>query len=274
MVLYRGMSRAALDAAYNNRAAVPRYEAIVAQRRQRSAEVRRNTAGRLDLRYGERARQRLDFFPASNANAPVFAYIHGGYWQSTEKESSTYLIEGPLAHGVAVALIEYTIAPEAGMDEIVAEIRSAIDWLAMHARELGGDPACLYVGGHSAGGHLAAMTLDKEIAGVLCISGLFELEPIRLGSLNDNIDMSEASAERNSPLLHVPTQAPPLIVAVGALELPELVRQSADYVAMLQKHGLPARYLPIDGRDHFTVLDELASPDGVLCAALLDLVAA
>lgn len=272
MQVFRGMNRAALDAAYNNRAAVPGFDAIAEKRKQRSAHVRRTRLGRFDLPYGEGARERLDFFPAYRPDAPILAFIHGGYWQAGDKESSSFLVEGPLAHGIAVALIEYTIAPEAEMDRIVGEIRRAVDWLAAHAASLGGNARRLYVCGHSAGGHLTAMMLDKPaVAGAIAISGLFDLEPIRLSYLNDKLGLTAACARRNSPQFHLPAEAPTLVVAVGAAELPELVRQSADYSAALRARGLPIRYLPLPGHDHFTILDELANPEGALCAAMLDL---
>ena len=264
------MDRPTLDAAYNNRAAVPRYGAIAEERRRRSDQLRNTLPMQADLRYGDAPRQRLDFFPAA-AGAPVFVFIHGGYWQTNDKEPSTFLVEGPLARGFSVALVEYTLAPQAQLDAIVAEISSALDWLAANASALGAGPR-LYVGGHSAGGHLAAMMLGhRSVAGVLAISGLFDLEPIRLCYLNEKLRLSEDSARRNSPYRHIPKTAPALAISVGAAELSELVRQSAEYAQALQAAGLAARYLPLADHDHFTVLDELARPGGALCEALCEL---
>jgi len=181
MAIYRGMDRAALDAAYNNRNAVAAYPAIAAERVQRSERVRASRKFHADLKYGASGRERLDFFPAARSGAPVFAFIHGGYWQTNDKEASSFLVEGPLAHGFAVALIEYMLAPEADIERIVGEVGRAVDWLAAHAGELGADPSRLFVSGHSAGGHLTAMMLGKRsVAGALAISGLYDLEPIRL----------------------------------------------------------------------------------------------
>ena len=272
MALYRGMDRAALDAAYNNRAAVRDYPAISAQRQKRSAEVRAVRPFRADLAYGPGARERLDFFPAVAAGAPMLAFIHGGYWQSNDKDASSFLVEGPLARGFAVALIEYTLAPDASIDQIVAEVRRATDWLAAHAAELGTSRERLYISGHSAGGHLSATLLDHPaVAGVLAISGLYDLEPIRLCYLNDKLRLAPESASRHSPLLHIPQRVAPCVVAVGAAELPELVRQSSQYAAALAERRLPAHYLPLADHDHFSVLEELANPEGALCAALGEL---
>ena len=272
MTLYRGMDRSALDAAYNNRAAVLTFPATSAQRAAISNEVRARRRLHADLRYGAGARERLDFFPADKPNAPVFVFIHGGYWQASDKESHSFLAEGPLARGFAVALIEYTLAPEATMDQIVGEIDRAMAWLHAHVAELGGDPQRLFVSGHSAGGHLTAMMLGRHpIAGALPISGLFDLEPIGLCYLNDLLRLDAAMAARNSPQLHLPTQCPPIVVTVGAAELPELYRQSEEYAAALNAMDAPVQWLPLEGHEHFSILSEIERPDGLLCEALVRL---
>ncbi len=272
-MLYRGMDRAQLDAAYNNTAAVPERDAIVADWVARSARVRRERQGHLDLRYGDSPRERLDLFLAADPKAPTLAFIHGGYWQTNDKEGTTFLAEGVLPHGINFALIEYTLAPAARLDRIVAEVRRAVQWLSEHLGEYGADPARLYVSGHSAGGHLTASTMTlPAVKGGLAISGLYDLEPIRLNYLNEKLGLDEAEAERNSPLLHLPPMAGPLVAAYGTAELPELCRQSIDYAQAWVESGLPGHLLPIDGADHFTILEALADPRGALTEALLDLV--
>jgi acetyl esterase/lipase len=270
------MDRAALDAAYNNTAAVglPARDRYVAGWTARSLALRASRSGRLDLKYGDGARQRVDVFPCGRAAAPTLVYIHGGYWQTNDKEPYAFLGEALLPAGFNLALVEYTLAPAARMDAIVAEVRASVAWVIDHAKEHGGDPARVFVSGHSAGGHLTAMAMtDTRVAGGLAISGLYDLEPIRLNYLNDKLRLDEAEARRNSPLLHLPAHSSPLVVTVGLGELPELIRQSKEYAEAWQKKGLPGRYLPVDKHDHFSILEELARPDGKLFAALQGLAA-
>jgi arylformamidase len=115
-----------------------------------------------------------------------------------------------------------------------------------------------------------AMT-DARVAGGVAISGLYDLEPIRLCYLNEKLGRVVAEAERNSPMLHFPATAGPLVVTVGLGELPELVRQSEEYAATWTSHGLPGRYLPVPEHDHFSILEELARPEGVILGALREL---
>src|SRR5262245_12955792 len=187
-MLYRGMDRAQLDAAYNNGAAVKNVDAIRADWDARSAAVRKNARGHLDLRYGDAARQRLDLFLADRPHAPTLLFIHGGYWQANDKERFSFVAAGPLARGINVAVVEYTLAPEARMDAIVGEIRRSVAWLSEHLRDHGADPARILVSGHSAGGHLTAAMMNlPAVKGGLAISGLYDLEPIRLNYLNDKL---------------------------------------------------------------------------------------
>ena len=260
--MYRGMDRAALDAAYNNAAAVKDSAQIVAQWEERSARLRAAHPEGMDLRYGPDERNRIDFF-AARRDAPVLAFIHGGYWQNRSKEVFSFVAEGPLAWGINVALIGYTLAPQKRLDGIVAEIQAALDWLYKNIPVLGGDKNRLLVSGWSAGGHLTAMSMDHPaVTGGLAISGIYDLEPMRLCYVNDKLGLDEAEAKRNSP---GPT-GKRLYVVYGADELPELCRQSEEYAKL---NSGKAAALP--RRNHFTVLEDLASPHGGLTALVRQL---
>lgn len=262
--VYRNFSQGELDAAYNNRAAEPGLDAIKDDWERRSKALYASMKVERDLAYGSGARQRLDFFHASSKGRPTIAWIHGGYWQTNEKEPNAFVAEGLLAHDLNVALIEYTLAPAATISAIVAEIRDAIAWLVARLQPELGASRRLVVAGHSAGGHLTAMSVGLPgVSGGLPISGLFDLEPIRLSYLNNAVKMDLTEAGANSPI-SLPLPAIPMSVAVGGAELPELVRQSEDYAAALTAAGRRVRTLIVPKATHFTILEEVAKPSGTL----------
>ncbi|MGE5147396.1 MAG: alpha/beta hydrolase [Candidatus Eiseniibacteriota bacterium] len=288
MALFRDYDQAALDAQYNNRAAVADSPRYMERWPAASRKARERLGGTIDLVYGPHPRHRIDFFPAKGgAKAPVLTFIHGGYWQSQDKSGHSFVAEPFVAAGVAVAMIGYPIAPEVGMDAIVASIRSALVWLGRHAGEHGGDPARLHLTGHSAGGHLTAYMMAEDFSaepdlpqpllkGGLALSGLYELEPIRLTYLNQALGMDAAVARRNSPA-NRPLGRAPLILAVGAAETDEFLRQQRDYAATCRAGGWPVEAIEVPGRNHFSVLEAMADPDApagarppVLSRALLD----
>jgi arylformamidase len=273
-MLYRGMDRTALDAAYNNSAAIPDAPRFRADWAARSAAFYECHPETLDIAYGTAPRTKLDLFLCGTAGAPTLGFIHGGYWQMNAKENFPFIAEGPLSRGINVAMIGYSLAPEAGMDQIVGEIGSAVDWLAGNLAAPGGDPALLYLSGWSAGGHLTAMAMaDPRVRGGLAISGIFDLEPIRRNYLNDKLGLDAVTARRNSPLYNLPDRAGRLVITVGAAELPELQRQSRDYFAAWTEHGLIADFVAMPGDNHFSVIEGLARPDGRLVQALCQLIA-
>lgn len=270
--IYRGMDRATLDAAYDNAAAVPDTPAYRARWDETSKALRAKPSSRLDLRFGERPRATLDYFPAK-AGAPLFVFIHGGYWQRNEKERFAFTALGPNAHGINVAVPGYTLAPQATLTEIVGEIRQALSFLAEHAAELGFDPKRMVVGGWSAGGHLTAAVADHPaFAAGIPISGIFDLEPIRLGVLNDALKLTEDEVAWLSPLGNLPSRSPPLHLLVGGNEQPELRRQAQEYTAAAQARGLPVSLTVLPGHHHFSILDELESPDGALTKAVVQMI--
>jgi arylformamidase len=259
---WRAMSRHDRDLGLNNTVAVEGSAEMVAGWEQRSAEIRARYPDHIDLRYGPRERNRIDFLKA-RAKAPTLLFIHGGYWQSRAKEVFTIMAEGPMAHGINVALIGYTLAPDATLDEIVAEIHGGIDYLTGQLPALGGDGSGIVVSGWSAGGHLTAMALSHPVvAAGLGISGIYDLEPIRHSYLNEKLRLDEPMSRRNSPMMQPGGAAKPLSLVVGAAELPLLRNQTADFAGHRAKYGLPVTYEEIPGANHFTIMNEMISPGG------------
>ena len=153
-MLYRGLGKEALDAAYNNTNAVgiEQRNAYISDWETRSEIVNNIWRPRCNIPYGSRPRQRLDVFSCGTAEAPTLLYIHGGYWQMGDKESYGFIGDSALASGYNFVLVEYTLAPEVRMDEIVSEIHEAIDWVIVNIDENGRDPRRVLISGHSSGG--------------------------------------------------------------------------------------------------------------------------
>jgi len=259
---WRAMSQEARDLGLNNGVAVPGSADMAAGWEQRSADVRKRFPDHLDLRYGPHERNRIDFLKAGE-QAPTLLFIHGGYWQARAKEVFTIFAEGPMAHDINVALIGYTLAPEATLDEIVGEIHAGIDFLVGQLPALGAAPGGIVVSGWSAGGHLTSMALSHpKVKAGLAISGIFDLEPIRHSYLNEKLRADEATVRRNSPMMQEGGPLKPLSLVVGSAELPLLRKQTADFAGHRARHGLPVTYEEIPDTNHFTIMYEMMSPRG------------
>jgi arylformamidase len=227
----------------------------------------------LDRRYGSHERETIDFFPSSRAGAPLFVWVHGGYWRRMSKREFAF-VAGPLVEaGAAVAAVNYPLAPGAGLDAIVASVRAAYAFALEHADELGAAPGPAFVGGHSVGAQLAGMVAAAfDVRGMLGLSGLYDLEPLRHTKINDAIAMDSETARRNGPLHHRPVgRALPLLVAAGEREQAAFHAQQRAYADAWGAWGGRVRELPAPGLDHFSIVLELASGDAPLTRALLEM---
>ncbi len=288
MNIWRGYDRAGLDAQYNVRAAIPTHQEYFDRWKAKGAAARAAHQPRLDVAYGDSRLETLNIFPSRFQGAPIVVHVHGGYWQSQDKADSDQLVSGFHDAGMAFVNINYTLAPEAGMDRIVAEVRAALAWVWRHADGIGGDADRIYVCGNSAGGHLAATLGVTDwtqvgadlppdlVKGAGAVSGLYELEPIRLTFLNDKIGMDAAVAHRNSPLNMVLDGASiaPLVLAAGGIEPPEFHAQQDVFAAALAARGHRPVIVPLPGHNHFDAIDAWGRPDHPLTRALHDLIAA
>ncbi len=267
-MLYRGMDRAALDAAYNNTRAVPDFQQIFGDFQARSGRFYQTTRCCRDIQYGDGPRERFDLARGRSAAAPTVIYIHGGYWQTLKKEDFAFVGQGPIELGYNVVLAEYTLAPQASMTQMVREIGRLLDLLASNRDELkiGHGPLCLV--GHSAGGHLGRVHRSHPLlAHTIGISALVDLEPISLSWLNKKLSLTQNEIDEHSPLRHIGAGVPTTIT-VGGVELPELIRHASEYAAAAAKSGEEVDYVAIANRNHFTILEELASASGAIAKML------
>jgi arylformamidase len=268
---------------YNARAAIPEHPQIFARWAAQAAATRRLRACLIDLPYGDTGAEKLDLFPARGDAAPLLVFIHGGYWRSLDKSDFSWIAPPFVAEGVAVALLNYGLAPRTPIEEIVRQVLRALAWLYQRADRYGIDPARVYVSGHSAGAHLTAMTMAALwpalapdlpadlVKGGLAISGLYDLEPLcHAPFVNGDLQLTPERAARLSPVRMPAATTAPLYTAVGALESNEFRRQNG----LIARHWRSnfVRDIPLPGCNHLTVCDELGTPGSALLDAALELV--
>ncbi len=283
-MVYLDYDQAGLDAQYNNRARFPDFAQQFSAWDGWSAQTRTAiTRAALDVPFGPSPSERLDVFPADEMNAPVYVFIHGGYWYSLDKSEHSFVADGMKPHGCMTVVMNYGLAPQYDMDEIVRQNRAALAWIWQHAAEYGGDPSRIYVAGHSAGGHLAAMLLATDwsafapglpenlVKGACSISGLFDLEPLRhVRFLADKLRLTPEQVVRCSPILQQYRTAAPLLLVVGGDESDEFQRQSRAMYAVWSELSYPAALVVADARDHFDILNPLREPESDLVRLQLD----
>lgn len=274
--VYLDYDQARLDAQYNNRLRWPDYKEHFASWRAWSTETCKKLPCHLDLAFGPDPMEKLDIVPAAPSpegnGAPLYVFIHGGYWYSLDKADYTYVAEGMHPHGIATAVNNFGLAPDTSMDQIVRQNRAALAWLWRNARTYGADPERIYVCGHSAGGHLAVMLLATDwpafgaglprdlVKGACSIGGLFDMEAIRLSYLNKTLKMDRNEAARNAPLLQRYPVPAPLSLVVAVDETPEYHRQSQAMAALWRGLGYPVDLLVPQGLNHFDVANQLRDP--------------
>jgi arylformamidase len=260
--IYRGMDRIGIDIAYNNVRADPIYAQRMATFQERSDALYHAVSSVRDIAYGPGHRQRFDWFPSGQSSAPTLVFIHGGYWQNYAKEELAFVARGALDCGFNVALVEYTLAPSATMTEIVSEVGMLLDFLAASTGPIGfgGRPVCLC--GHSAGGQLATLhRRHPSVSLTVAMSALYDLEPISLSWLNEKLKLTPEEVVAYSPIQDV-TASTPLILTIGDAELPELVRQTREFSAARLARGETVILREIRRGTHFSVLEDLADPNG------------
>lgn len=268
---------------YNARFAIPEHPQIFARWAEQAAATRRLRACLIDLQYGDTTGERLDIFPARSDGAPLLVFIHGGYWRALDKSDFSWIAPPFVNHGVAVALLNYGLAPATPIEDIVRQMLRAHAWLYRSADRYGYDPNRIFVTGHSAGGHLTAMMMAalwptyaadlpaNLVKGGLAISGIFDLEPLIYAPfVNADLQLNRARAQRVSPALMPPATDAPLITAAGALESSEFKRQS-DLLGKAWRRNF-VRHVEVADAHHLAVCDELANPASPLFDAALDLI--
>jgi len=265
-----------LESEYNNSRRVPEFPAIAARWHAASDAYRaRVDPAGLDLAYGEHPRERYDLYPASQDQAPLIVYLHGGGWQEGDRALYAWVAEALVAAGCGVAIPSYPLAPDVSVLEIVDAVRRFLVHLWHHDSQR---PTLV---GHSAGGHLVAAMLASDWAAVpdvpadlvragVAVSGIFDLEPVIATSVYAALGLDEAQARAASPRWWPPP--PPgreLVAVVGGQESDEFRRQTRDMADAWAQAGVHARSFEVPAANHFTVIEQLGVYGSMLQVAVL-----
>ncbi len=279
---YQSLSAHELEHQYNVVARrVDFQKTVVAPWMRRSEAFRDGSNARLDLPYGVSPRERLDLFSISQ-NAPLLAFIHGGYWQRGAKEMYSFVAEPFVAAGFSVAILGYDLCPLVSLRDITGQIQRAVIWLWRNAGELAIDRNRIVLAGASAGGHLTAFAAASDwigltagdlqrspIAAAIPISGLYELEPLRHTSINVSLGLDAATAAELSPLSMKARFGIPQLVVVGGTESEEFHRQADTYAAQIGQAGIAVERFDEPHVDHFDIVNRFANPSSSLFEKIL-----
>jgi len=275
--------QAALDAAYDQAAYAPSREQLI-KRRIRDSELVRQRIGEPErIAYGSAEIERLDIYRVRRKLAPVFIFIHGGAWRSGRSKEFAAPAEMFLAAGAHYVVPDFAWVQDVGGNLMVLadQVCRAVAWVYRNAARFDGDPNRLYIGGQSSGGHLAAVALTTDwqcdfglpadiIKGGMCISGMYDLTPVRLSARSRYVAFDDATVAALSPLQHLDRLHAPLLVAYGTCETPEFQRQNREFAAAVEASGKAVELLVGEHYNHFELPETLGNPYGLLGRAALD----
>ncbi|RED49074.1 alpha/beta hydrolase [Aestuariispira insulae] len=259
---WRNYSSIDLERQYNPRLSIPDFDYVIAPFQVLSEETRNRHPHRNDVRYGPGNKETFDFFPASEPNAPIHIFFHGGYWRAQDKREHAFVARDLVGEGFNVIIANYDLCPDVTIEEIIEQAIRCVLYTHKHGHELGGDPSRISISGHSAGGQIVAKLCANRFSGPLikaavAISGVFHLEPLRFTSINEAARMTEETAKINSPYHDpAPENVAPLLM-LGGGESEEFHRQSEEYAEKCRIAGHEVDVIPVGTCNHIDVLPEI-----------------
>jgi arylformamidase len=268
-MLYKNYDQAALDRQFNNRLHTPEYANYFSRWELLSRQTEKKYLVIKGVSYGNLPLEKSDIYPSSQTQSKTLVFIHGGYWQMLDKSAFHFIADAFHSDNITTVFLNYPLAPQYTMDQMVSSCRKAIGWLYQNIDGYHGDPNQIYVAGHSAGGHLAAMLMATDwprfnaiipaniIKGVCALSGLFNLVPIRLSYLNKVLNLEQEMAIRNSPVNLQPVNSCSILIAVGTAETNEFIDQSTELSNSWEERNISVKLLKVPGKNHFSILEAM-----------------
>jgi arylformamidase len=264
-----------LDASYDQ----TYYEPLIAQVGQRLASnsdaVRARIGAPLRASYGPAAIEGLDIYRTSRPNAPIFVFFHPGNWLTGTAKDFGYPAEMFVNAGAHYVAVDFASVKDAAGDLTVLadQVRRAVAWISRNAASFGGDLERIFLGGHSSGGHLCGVALvtdwrkefglpEDTVKGGLCMSGMYEMAPVRLSWRRTYVTFTEVMADTMSPQRRIAALHAPLVVTYGTFETPEFQRQSREFAAAVKAAGKPVELVEAPNYAHLEMAESLGNPYG------------
>jgi arylformamidase len=272
-LVWLDMDQDELDAAYDQTAYAPMIEQHRARFASMSAETRRQIGEPLRFAYGASQPEKLDVYKAQQANAPMFVFIHGGAWLRGEAKNYAFPAEMFVKAGAHYIALDFVaIGANGDLTVMADQVRRAVAWVYKNAEKFGGDRNRLYVGGHSSGGHLCGVCTVTDwdaygvpthaVKGWMCMSGMFDMRPVRLSKRSSYIKFTDAMEHAMSATRHIEKIDAPVVVTYGTNESPEFQRQSREFAAGVKAADKPVTLVEAPNYNHFEMCEALGNPYG------------
>lgn len=286
-VIYRDYNQESLDIEYNNRGRFPDTADCKAAQVVGSDEAKAEYECRLDVKFGEGETDLLDIYIAEgDGPRPIHVFFHGGYWKSNTKNDFGFVAKPFVPHGLTTIVVEYPLIPSVRMGTLIDRCCASMEWVWRNADSFGGDKNNITISGHSAGGHITAMMMQTDwpsygdglpkdlVKGGCSISGVSDLDPVRLSFQNDELQFSPEEAAEFSTLFMDPKHPGPLLAVAGGIEGPEFIRQTTELVDAWSAKGMDAKGWIMEGKHHFTTINQYLDPESELSRAVRGLIEA
>ncbi|HEY8580762.1 MAG TPA: alpha/beta hydrolase [Beijerinckiaceae bacterium] len=285
-LVWMEMDQRTLDAAYDQGVWAAN-QALVAERRAASAAEAHARLSPRRVSYGQTPIEAFDFYACGPQTAPVMVFIHGGAWRAGEARGFAHVADPFLAAGLHVAVLDFINIDDAGgrLETMVEQVRAAVAHIARNAGALAVDAGRIFVAGHSSGAHLSSCVLVTDwegehdlpadlLKGVVLMSGMYDLEPVRLSARSRYVNFTDETVENLSAIRHLDRVRCPIVLAYGTQESPEFQRQARDFATALRKAGKTVDVVVAQAHNHFEMLEALHNPHACVGRAALKMIAA
>ncbi|WP_232226092.1 alpha/beta hydrolase [Salinisphaera hydrothermalis] len=225
-----------------------------------------------DIAYGDQPRQKLDVYAPDKPapGHPVVVFFYGGSWQTGNKDGYRFVGEALASRGITAVLPDYRLYPQVKFPTFVDDGAAAVAWTRAHIADYGGDACHLFVAGHSAGAHIAAMLATnatylndagasvRDLSGFIGLSGPYDFLPIKDPALQ-KIFAPKSEWPRTQPIHFVDGNEPPMLLLHGGADTTVLPKNTTNLAAKVNEDGGSAKVKIYPGVNHVMLLAPLAA---------------